>query len=195
MLNRTQSSGKIYGVVFILIIGFTGTLVALAEQDAKVSDIQIAPRRQNETEAAYQRRLNMAKHANSARLRALPQVSKMQMLEKQSGETNATYQSRLQLIIKGLLKQQYSNPIPPKRGNETEAAYQARAGVVLRAMEALRNSLVARPGEEETAYFARLTARKERKLSSVPKRPGESRAAYRARIIQANRAKRTSPPK
>ena len=168
------------------------TEVALAEQDAKVSDFKIPPRRQNETEASYWRRL-VTKRANAARLPALPQI-----LDKQPGETDEAHLSRLQLTINGLLKQQILNRIP-KRTNESEEAYQARTGVFSRAMEAARSSLVARPGEEEAAYFARLTASKEGK-SSGPKRAGESTAELRAiqqrlQRLQAEEARKAIPPR
>jgi hypothetical protein len=176
MLNKTQYPSIFYRFILVLVIGIVGTLVAFAEEEATKPEIKIPPRRQSETEATYQRRVNMAQRANEARLRILPQIPKLQMLNKQSGETDTTYQLRLQLTIKGLLDEQYPNPIP-KRENETEAAYQARAGSALRASEMLRNSLIARPGETDAAYFARLTANKETNFSTSLNRPGESMAA------------------
>jgi ribosomal protein S18 len=212
--------------------------LSLAEQGAKESDIQIPPRRQNETEAAYQRRVSLAKNAAAARLRSLSQtpdakVSDIKIpprregetedqyqrrvavgnnayvartrafiralaqspleLDKQASETDAAYQARLRLTIEGLLNLHYPDPIP-KRGNETDEAYQARAGAALRANEMLRNSLIARPGEDGAAYFSRLTASKERKSSTAPKHPGESTATYQARV-QAEKARTTSPQK
>jgi hypothetical protein len=166
---------------------------ALAEQSTKESDIQIPPRRHNETEAAYNRRVSVARNAIVARRRASDQMPKI--YSKQAGESDEAYQSRLRLTIKGLLMQQYPNPVQKQR-DESEAAYQARAGAALRAIEMRRSSLVARPGEEETAYLARLTASKERKSSiSSSKRAGESTNASQAHVETEEKASRTSPPK
>jgi len=96
MLNRTQPSFRIHGVVLILLIGLVGTLAALAESGAKVSEIKIPPRRQHETEAAYQRRVSVAKKACAARLRA--KESDLKISPHRQNETEVAHQRRLNML-------------------------------------------------------------------------------------------------
>lgn len=109
--------------------------------------------------------------------------AQMNRLEKQSDETNDAYQARLRLTIRGLLRRQVSSSTPPKRENETTAAYQRRIQVPSVAFEVLGFSLIARPGEEEAAYFDRLAVGSEDQSVSVPpRRPNESEVLYKARV-------------
>lgn len=174
MRNRTQPSFRIHGVVFILVVGFVGTLVALAETGAKMSEIKIPPRRQNETEAAYRRRVSVANHAYAARRRARSKMSTM--YDKQSGETDTSYQERLRRTVMGLLFLQAPNV--SQHSGESQEAYQARRRSSAPTKYAF---LVARPGEEETAYMSRLTAWKGLP-ENTKRRPGETEELYNARL-------------
>jgi hypothetical protein len=167
MLRKTQSSSRIHGVVLILIIGFIGTLAALAEQDTKESDLQIPLRRQDETAAAYNRRVSVARNA-AARSRALTaqdaKASEIQIPPRRQDETTAAYNRRVSVarnaaaarraatVRAGTSPQQDAGQdkvyldaeltIPPKRSNETTAAYNRRVSVARNAAAARRAATV-----------------------------------------------------
>jgi len=173
MLNRTHAPSRILCIVFMLTVGLMGTLVALADQGEKVSEIQIPPRRQNETAAAYNRRVSIARNAAARRL-ASDQMPKM--YDKQIGETDTSYQERLRRTVIGLLSLQ--TPDVSHHSGESQEAYQAHRRSSAPTEYAF---LVARPGEEETAYMSRLTAWKGLR-ENTKRRPGKTEALFKARL-------------
>jgi hypothetical protein len=183
MRNRTQPSLRIYGVVLILIIGFIGTLAALAEQDTKESDIQISPRRETETTAAYNRRVSVARNASAARRRALTaqdaKAPEIQIPPRRQDETAAAYNRRVSVARNAAARSRNAAArsraltaqdakaseiqIPPRRQDETAAAYNRRVSVARSACAARRRASDQMPkmydkqtGETDTSYQKRL---------------------------------------
>jgi hypothetical protein len=176
MKHNSNFPTKMHWSVMAQILVVVSVLVAFGQTDSKDAGTGLTRRERG----------NQAMEAATARAHA--RMTKL--LNKQSGETDAAYQARLRLTIRGLMKIHYPGPYMPKRSNESEAAYQARAGVALQTTELSHNSLIARLGEEESTYFARLTSHMGRVLS-IERRPGESEAEYKARL-KADMARTTS---
>jgi hypothetical protein len=112
MLRKTQSSSRIHGVVLILIIGFIGTLAALAEQYKKESDLQIPPRRQNETTAAYNRSVSVARNAAAARRAATVRAGTSPQQDAGQDKVYLDADKRANSILTGGTDQQ-GGPINP----------------------------------------------------------------------------------